>query len=158
MVGTKKKECATSPNANIANADKGFATGVGFRGIELVTNSHLQPPLLCTLDPGEAALCEQQLLVVAGRQHAGCFDVVPNILGQRTSKCPSAQKQPANGRLAHNMSGTMAHSTAVLREVRIARVRYLAFTESSFEEQNRLSFKPILGAQSLEVNCACPVT
>ena len=73
-------------------------------------------------------MCEQQLLVVAGRQHAGCFDVVPNILGQRTSKCPSAQKQPANGRLDHKVNGIIAQSTAVPKEFRIARVRYLAFT------------------------------
>lgn len=130
MARIEKEESTTALKEETAKTDNGFATGDDFKGTELATNVHLQSPSPRTQDPGDAAVaCEQHARVTATRQQPSCSDEDPtSILGQRTSKCPSEQKQPATGRLVQRDRGIIAQSTTPPRAFRIARVGLSAFT------------------------------
>jgi hypothetical protein len=112
-----------------AKTDGNFLAGEVFVGVELATNVHRQLPSPCTCEPAPKSRCwEQQSLAEEPWQHEGLASLDWNIFGQRTSKCPSEQKQPAYGRLAHTVSGIIAQSTAAPRDLPMNGITRLAFT------------------------------
>jgi hypothetical protein len=137
LVGQTSAGAATIPTGEPANTDDGLTTDDAFKEIELATNWHLQPCSLFTPKSAEVSPVGEQHFPFEARQQAGCTPCVePKIFGQRTSKCPSAQKHPANGRLAQRASGIITHSTAGPREFRFARVRDLVFTGQSLANKS----------------------